>query len=562
MQLSFWSRVRRLFWKSTTRGRRWLDLRLGRTARRIEQQLTDRMECWTEQARPGQFSFLTTIYVNSDPALFRQTVDAVLGQTTSQWEWIILAHGPLAAGMPELLKEIETEPRIRVLILPENRGIIGGLRYCLEQAAGEYVIPLDGDDLPTRDALQMLAQAVQSQPPEAYYYTDEDLYIDDRPCHPFLRPDWDPILNLSSSYIWHLTAFRRDLAIQLGVYSDAGCEYCHDWDTVTRFAQAGYAPKHLKGIAYHWRRHASSLTHRAGAHQASLESQKHFLQRQIDQQPQPELYQIEPFPLSRGTLEWHIARKPISPQPMAFIHLMPPNGPRDRLGPDLLRLLAEADYPLQSLMLIGAPSPVEGYQAEIEQKLSELAARFGLPAAEDGPRLIVLPTGGDFRGALRQEIRAEFVAICAGDALPRGNLWAWEALKLFELFPEVSLLAGRLIDSQGFVTGGGAVFHPDGHPTVLGRGAPEEESGPFGMALKPHTVDLVDDRFFLGRTKFLKRLFFDQPPAQSERLSAAQLWPLASEHHILSAILRELIGTGPCRFGTSPLIAARAVTGN
>ncbi len=143
----------------------------------------------------------------------------------------------------------------------------------------------------------------------------------------------------------------------------------------------------------------------------------------------------------------------------------------------------------------------------------------------------------------------------------------------------MGLIAGRLVDSDGCVHSGGALFGSDGQPDVPGRGWPATEPGPFGMFLKPRLVDLVDDRFWIGRAALLEqglvRRKSPEPATMTDGLphsdgagtaaipgptSAAappRVWPIASEHHIVSAIVREVAGSQAFTVGSSPLISAR-----
>src|SRR5204863_9179756 len=151
---------------------------------------------------------------------------------------------------------------------------IAGMRKCLEVAEGEYVIPFDADDVLVRDALETLSEEIANSAGPSFLYSDEDMLVDDLPTAPYLRPDWDPVLNLCTSYAFHLCAFRRHDALELGVYTDSAVEWCHDWDTITRFADSGHGPVHVSEILYHWRTHRASSTNRPRPYEGSLESQR------------------------------------------------------------------------------------------------------------------------------------------------------------------------------------------------------------------------------------------------------------------------------------------------
>jgi hypothetical protein len=76
-----------------------------------------------------------------------------------------------------------------------------------------------------------------------------------------------------------------------------------------RFSDAGAAIEHVPHVLYHWRTHAASLSHSGTQNQGSIVSSRHVLQRVVNKQPRPELYELRPFPLFRGAEDWYVARR-------------------------------------------------------------------------------------------------------------------------------------------------------------------------------------------------------------------------------------------------------------
>ncbi len=483
------------------RARRWVDRVRDRFAARrfdypgsLEAHVAARQPRLQTHATPGQFSFLTGVYEKTPAPLFRQTAASVFAQTTSEFEWVVLAHGAIPDPLRGALNDVAADPRVLLIELEENRGIIGGMRVCLEAATGRYVIPLDADDLLFPDALQVFAQAIADHDAPAFLYSDEDHYADGRPFAPFQRPDWDPVLNLAGSYIWHLCAFDRRAALELGVYSDLGSNYCHDWDTVCRFARGGHTPLHVPEIIYHWRTHAASHTNRRQPHPGSVQSQRHVLETHIAAQRRPELYDVRPFPMDRGSRECAITRKPRSPPPFAWISY----GDAQSLAN------CEIDFPFQSRRHVPANTmPI-------------------IEAARDA--------------------QAEFVAIAADNLEPVDQNWIWEAVGLWELHADVALIAGRIVNRRGIVLGGGEFRAADGSYVCPAAGRDATSPGPFSLWLKPRTVDAVDPRFFLVRASFLADIAGESPPGA-----------LADLGRWLGAAAR----SRGHRVATSPLISAK-----
>ena len=95
------------------------------------------------------FSVLTTVYEGTHPDYFRETARSLLQQTHPDFEWVLLAHGPISAGLEAALVELLPEARVKMFRESENLGIMGGMRRCLETAEKDYAVPLDADDLLT-----------------------------------------------------------------------------------------------------------------------------------------------------------------------------------------------------------------------------------------------------------------------------------------------------------------------------------------------------------------------------------------------------------------------------
>jgi hypothetical protein len=452
------------------------------------------------------FSILTTVYHGTPGPLFDETVRAVLAQTHDDFEWLVLAHGPVSAEVERRLRKLESDRRARVLREPVNLGIVGGMRLCLDSARGRYIVPLDADDLLPADALRVLAHTIEVEGEPAFLYSDEDLFVDGRHAHPYLRPDWDPVLNLANSFVWHLCAFRRDRALELGVYSDRGCEYCHDWDSITRFALAGHAPVHVREILYHWRAHAGSSTNNADPNKGSLASQRHLLQRVISAQPHSERYEVREFPIFRGALEWGIARRPVDPPAVTL------------LVPAL-----EGDSPETA-----------------SAHLDTITSKCDFPFAH---RLHTTANLADVSATLLRTT-TEFTVVCSTGVTPENAAGLWEAIRLLEFHPDLAVVAGRILNPDSFVVGGGELFGFEGLSGCPEYARVPHDPGPWAFFLKQRCVDAPNPHFLVARTSFLRSACATVPTQASFPALGLWLGGHAAQRHE--------------RVATSPLVVSRA----
>jgi Glycosyl transferase family 2 len=462
-------------------------------------------------AAPYRYSVISLVYERSDARYLEEAHASLMSQSLPFFEWVIFAQGPLTAELAAVLDRLAGVRRTNILRSDTNLGIIRGMRMCLEAARGDYIVPLDADDLLTEDALQLVDHAAHGAARPAFIYSDEDALIAGVPRHPYLRPDWDPVLNWTSSYIWHLCAFDRRIALELGVFSDAGSEYCQDWDTVVRFANAGHQPHHVREVLYHWRQHEASSTNRATSNDAgsgSLRSTRHLLERQIARLAQPEHYAVEEFPLFRGATEWHVGRRHTAAAAMELIVL----ARTAASGASALRAVLESsDYPIASAM-IAQYGPDKSAAGNYEDEAA---------AGAHATRVQFIDVEG--ASALREAVRrttSAYVTVCSDAVTAMRPDALWEALKLFELCRDTALVCARTTDAGGVVVQGAAVFGKNGLPLLLDRGKRANDAGPYALLLKAHTAGFVHIDFFVASGEFLRRAVL--PAAAS--LAASGMW--------------------------------------
>jgi glycosyltransferase involved in cell wall biosynthesis len=429
--------------------------------------------------RKPSFSILTTVYIRTNAKLFLETAECLFQQKYGFHEWIILAHGPISADLDSVLDFISPDSRVKILRLPENLGIVGGMRVCLEAASQEYIIPMDADDLLTYDALQIMSWNIVNRGEPDFLYADEDMMIEGIPANPYLRPDWDPILNLASSYIWHLCTFKRDTALQLGVYSDTGANFCHDWDTVFRFSEANTKIVHVTEILYHWRQHTASSTNTQQVDSGSIKSVRYVLEREVSRQANPELYEIVSFPIFRGAEELYIIRRPIAPPPLEVIIISETGNNKSA---ELKMALQSHNFPFSAIHICGD-----------------------------------LIKNNQWEGLLSKinSVKSQQVVVLFDNITPGNNYWSWEALKLFDFHQDLALVGGRLFNREGKIVVGAEIMDDQGNIISPYQGLKSEDPGPYALALKPQTVHFVPSSFFIADTNFVKEALTIKPEVAS-----------------------------------------------
>jgi len=299
---------------------RKLQLRTLSYADWLDRELQQRAVRYPVPTQDVSLSIITPVYSGSNLELLDGLARTIAAQSEAVLEWLLVVNGPMSQATMELIRSRAVgEWQARLIVEPQPIGIVSSLRLGLEAAQGEYVVPVDADDLITLDAVQILAHEIDRLGRPELVYTDEDLLVDSKPASPYLRAAFDPLLILDNSTIWHLCAMRRDAALAADVYSDAAANWCQDWDTVSRIASCGGRIEHVPEVLYHWRQHAGSTTNNAKGDSRSLDSVHHILERHIALTPTPQRFYVADWPESRGARELYIARNPDPLPPFVWI---------------------------------------------------------------------------------------------------------------------------------------------------------------------------------------------------------------------------------------------------
>ncbi len=201
-----------------------------------------------------RFSVLTTVF-NPPPEALRECLASVRRQTTTDWQHVVVNDGSDEATT-KLLRSLRHEQM--VLVEGGRHGIVGAARRALEAASGDMVALLDHDDMLHREALAQAGAHLDAHPAHGVVYTDHDIIrADGRRTEPFLKPDFSPERLRSQNYITHLVVARRALVDEVGGFRD-GFDGAQDHDLLLRLSEHA-AIGHVAEVLYHWRQAPDSV---------------------------------------------------------------------------------------------------------------------------------------------------------------------------------------------------------------------------------------------------------------------------------------------------------------
>ncbi|HEY7500978.1 MAG TPA: glycosyltransferase [Vicinamibacterales bacterium] len=255
---------------------RWVS-RNTRTAAELEQLAAE------VAALPYQplISIVTPVY-NTDPQWLRACIESVKRQAYKNWELCLCDDASATPATIEVLRDYESDPRIRVRYLSVNGGISAASNAALELARGEFVALLDHDDELAPDALAEVVKHLNAHADAHVIYSDEDkLDLQGVRCDAYFKPDWSHDHFLTCMYVCHLMVLRRTLVDEAGGFR-TGYEGAQDYDlllrVLDRLGDRTDKIHHIPRILYHWRKLPGSTASAGAAKPWALDAGRRALE--------------------------------------------------------------------------------------------------------------------------------------------------------------------------------------------------------------------------------------------------------------------------------------------
>jgi len=322
-----------------------------------------------------KISLVVPVY-NTPAALLEAMIDSVRAQVYDNWDLCLANDASTAEHIGPLLARLAAEePRVKVVSLPENRGISVASNAALALATGDFVGLLDSDDLLAPLALYEVVRLLNEQPDTDLIYTDEDKVTETGRFRfdPFFKPDWSPDLLFSGNYINHFGVYRRALLEEIGGFRPE-FEGSQDYDLVLRFTERTSRIRHIPKVLYTWRVLAGSGASTETAKPHTLDAARRALAAALERRHLPG--QVEP---GLATGRWRV-RYDLAEQADVTL-LIPTGGKLQYLEPCLESVLSRSSYPHFEILVIdnSEGTEVAALCARLREEHPNLQCRsFGL----------------------------------------------------------------------------------------------------------------------------------------------------------------------------------------
>jgi glycosyltransferase involved in cell wall biosynthesis len=224
---------------------------------------------------------LTTVY--NGARYLEQTIDSILAETFTDFEYVIVDDGSTDATPELLARAAARDPRIVLLRNDTNLGIPASANRGLAIARGEYIARLDADDLSLPGRLSREVAALDADPSVVLVSMNYESFAGDGIVLGRSHRDHPPsvvayLLHFSNAIGGHSQVmFRRSAVEAIGGY-DESCAASLDYDLWSRMAQHGRIVV-LPELGMRYRVHGESVT--ARAHDRQIAVGKRVMQRTL-----------------------------------------------------------------------------------------------------------------------------------------------------------------------------------------------------------------------------------------------------------------------------------------
>lgn len=204
-------------------------------------------------------SIVVPVY-NVKESFLNRCIRSVLYQSYPHWELCLADDASPDSRVREVLADWqEKDPRIKVVLLQENKGISGATNAAAEIASGEFISFLDNDDELLPEALFEVVQAINTSQADVVYSDEQLIDHDGRLVHVFHKPGFNRELLFSHNYITHFVTARTALFREVGGLS-ADRNGAQDFDFLLKITERTQRIHHIAKSLYRWRATETSTT--------------------------------------------------------------------------------------------------------------------------------------------------------------------------------------------------------------------------------------------------------------------------------------------------------------
>ena len=213
---------------------------------------------------PVTVSVIMGVYNQTDNAALTLAVDSILGQTLTDFEFLIYDDGSHPEGAALLRAQAQRDERIRLIRCEENHGLAYGLARCVEASRGRYIARMDADDACPPERLEKQVRFLEQHPEYAWCGANPLLFYDGRIWGSRLypeKPEASDYLRFSP-FCHPSVVFRAEVLRAENYLSSPRTMRCEDYELFMRLQRKGCRGYNLQELLFYYREAAETYQRR------------------------------------------------------------------------------------------------------------------------------------------------------------------------------------------------------------------------------------------------------------------------------------------------------------
>jgi len=199
-------------------------------------------------------------------------LNSVLNQTYENWECIVVNDGSSDCSETRIEEFCHKDIRFRYFY-QENKGVASARNFAIQQAVGELILPLDGDDMISSDYIEKAVAVFAADTSVTLVYCNAELFGEER--GKWELPPYDYQRMFFEGQIFCSAFYKKEDFIKTSGYNPNMVYGWEDWDFLLDLLNENSVVVKLDCIGFFYRRQNGSRD------KSYTQKQADFLYKQV-----------------------------------------------------------------------------------------------------------------------------------------------------------------------------------------------------------------------------------------------------------------------------------------